>query len=89
MLPTIHGNGTSAQALLDQATGVMDAAAPNGRDYYPQSDAAINRAGLEHAARCQQITALLLEYEALAEHCATAVNREADRRRQHGMANRS
>ena len=47
ILPTIHRNGTSASALLEQAREAYSAArhllkalseaAPHGRDYYPQN----------------------------------------------------
>jgi hypothetical protein len=46
VLPTIHLNGTGRQALVEQLTAALDglenaleklrAAAPHGRDYYPQ-----------------------------------------------------
>ena len=90
ILPTIHSNGTSAQALLDQARGVLDAlralrgamadVAPNGRDYYPQGEEAARTACREHERRRQSVERIWLEYEALAEHCAAAVCRQNDKR---------
>ena len=75
MAPTIHLNGTSAEALL---AGYMDAAhvlrdaliavartAPNGRDYYPQGESAYTAAAREHTARLLAVTSVLKEIERL------------------------
>lgn len=66
--PTIHLNGTSRDALLEQARAVSDAlyrvlgalsdAHPNARDYYPQGDGAYTRAADEWLAQCKQISAM-------------------------------
>jgi len=80
MLPTIHMNGTSAQALLEgycDAISAVHAAlealantAPNGRDYYPQGPNACATADSEHGARKQALMKVLNELQALAEHVA-------------------
>jgi len=82
--PTIHGNGTSGEALLTQQTDAvsalydaleaMTAAAPNGRDYYPQGPEAFRLAAAEHAARIAKVRAVLAEYEAAAEVIADLID---------------
>jgi hypothetical protein len=81
-LPTIHMNGTAGADLLAAylaalealrlASVALQATAPNGRDYYPQGDAAILAAGQEHRTRVAALTALMVEVEALALHVADA-----------------
>jgi len=76
MVPTLHLNGTSRVELLNQqlealqalrlARLAMRAAAPNGRDYYPQGKGAFEKADSEHAARVRAIDDLLTNLEALA-----------------------
>lgn len=54
MIPTVHGNGTSWEALLEgivkaarkvrQAEDALREAWPNGRDYYPQGAEALQKA---------------------------------------------
>lgn len=81
IFPTVHLNGTSQDELLDQLTTATQAireaqkalanAAPNGRDYYVQSDPrAIYKAQDEHCARMQKLTDVLRELEEIAEHIA-------------------
>ncbi len=82
ILPTIHRNGTSADALLEQARAAGDAlrealdalqgAAPNARDYYPQGPDAYRAAEAEHAARIGALRRVLADMQALAEHAADA-----------------
>lgn len=70
--PSVHLNGTSVEALLEQNRKVsralrttleaMSEAAPHGRDYYPQGSEALGKAMAEHKARVDQITGLLEEY---------------------------
>jgi pantothenate synthetase len=70
--PTIHLNGTSIEALLEQNRQVsralratleaMSEAAPHGRDYYPQGSEALGQALAEHKSRVDQILSLLEEY---------------------------
>lgn len=65
-VPTIHSNGTSEESLLEQfgdarvailkAQEALAKAAPNGRDYYPQGDAALRKAQDEHRARVDALT---------------------------------
>ena len=72
ILPTIHSNGTSAQALLDQARGVLDAlralrgamadVAPNGRDYY-LVDGSLRQAQDQHDRRASALRGVLDEIE--------------------------
>ena len=78
IFPTIHLNGTSKQALLDQvldaAHAVQDAikalenATPNGRDYYPQGADAIKLAIAEHTARVTKLKEVFGELAKLAIH---------------------
>jgi hypothetical protein len=60
-IPTIHLNGTSSDALIDQwttagqallgAIAALTAAWPNARDYYVQGPTAADEAKREHEAR--------------------------------------
>lgn len=64
-LPTIHLNGTSAEALttslrnaitaLDSALNALAQTAPHGRDYYPQGDGAYPKALREHLDRAHRV----------------------------------
>jgi len=77
MVPTVHLNGTASEDLIEQlcdvsralaeAIAVMQKAAPNGRDYYPQGPEAIKKALAEHAARLEMVDAVQREIEMLAE----------------------
>lgn len=88
--PTIHMNGTSADALFDSlahASGALAAALrglettrPNARDYYPQGDAAFKQAQVEHAARVAHVLGVRQEIQALAEHVADERDAQANRR---------
>jgi hypothetical protein len=65
-LPTVHLHGTSreelcrqlrrADAALLSAYGAVAATAPDGRDYFPQGDAAIAEAIKEHRNRLRRIS---------------------------------
>jgi hypothetical protein len=78
--PTIHTNGTSARALceaygkarmaLEAAMELHAEAAPNGRDYYPQGQAAMAAARGEHVARAVRLNAVRDELLALEMHAA-------------------
>lgn len=80
MLPTIHLNGTSLATLAeanDKAhTAILEAiaklaeAAPNGRDYYPQSPDAIYKARDEHYSRIDRLKSVLKELEQIGEYLA-------------------
>jgi hypothetical protein len=82
MLPTIHLNGTSRDALAESyanaggavraALNALVEAAPNARDYYPQGGDAFTAAAAEHNARCAALRKVLEELSALAEHVADA-----------------
>ena len=75
--PTVHLNGSSREALETQFRDVVSAlqslieamveARPNGRDYYPQGDAAFQEAQVEHARRLTIASNLKREYEELWE----------------------
>lgn len=77
IVPTIHINGTSGPALLEQATGVlaalriardaMQSAAPHGRDYYTQGDDALRLALNAHTYNLGLIDGLMAHYQKLAE----------------------
>lgn len=76
-IPTIHLNGTSREALLEgyceavhalhEAGRKLAAAAPNGRDYYPQAAGAINVAMDQHEARMTKLREIITELETIAE----------------------
>ena len=61
IIPTVHLNGTSRQALVDGyneactalqgALGALQDAEPNARDYYPQGDGVFAAARAQHAER--------------------------------------
>ena len=76
-VPTVHLNGTSKQALLDQLQEAIGAiedagkalarAAPHGRDYYIQKDNPINAAMDQHDARMEKLRSIVRELEFIAE----------------------
>jgi hypothetical protein len=76
-VPTIHMNGTSKNALIAQILEVRKAlskvftamadASPNGRDYYPQGDQAIIKAGAGHRSRLERLTSVYAELGEIAE----------------------
>lgn len=80
--PMIHLNGTGRARLVKQYTTATDAlrealtalsgTAPNGRDYYPLGDAAMALADHEHRERMEWLRRILLEVEALRDHCTDA-----------------
>jgi uncharacterized membrane protein len=65
VIPTVHLNGTSKAALIEQLEAAYDAlvtaentirqAAPNGRDYYPQGSNVIYDAIEQNVARQQKV----------------------------------
>jgi hypothetical protein len=87
--PTIHLNGTSQDALLEQVTAAATAvfracvalnqASPHGRDYYPQGENAFTQARAEHADRMARLTDVYRELEVIAQAIADA---PSPRRRQ-------
>lgn len=78
IVPTIHMNGTSKAELvrgyeeayesLSVAYEKMRQAAPNGRDYYPQSESAIGTAIDEHMERLEVVADLMQDYEDMIGH---------------------
>lgn len=64
-IPSIHSNGTSAEALLEQledasnaldnALEALSQAAPHGRDYYPQGAGAYHIAREDHMTRTKRV----------------------------------
>jgi hypothetical protein len=76
MLPTIHLNGTSREALYGpyvaarqavvEAIDKVRATNPNGRDYYPQGPDAIHEARVQHLIRIDCLEAIKAELEQLA-----------------------
>lgn len=76
-VPTVHLNGTSKQALVDQyqdsavalaeAIRVISTNGPNGRDYYLQGPDAIKRADQEHEARLRRLREVLADLERMVE----------------------
>jgi hypothetical protein len=78
MLPTIHLNGTAGADLQDQITDAMlalhtaikalQAAGPNGRDYYVQQDVtAFAQAQQQHWDRLAKLEAVQVDLVAIAE----------------------
>jgi hypothetical protein len=75
MIPTVHLNGTSKQALLDQLGDAIDAvheagrklaaACPNGRDYYTQGSGATLLAVAQHEARMAKLKDVATELETI------------------------
>lgn len=71
MIPTIHLNGSSRGALLEQLTdannaleaaiNTLQAAGPHGRDYYPQGEDAIRTALQEHQDRIRRVRSVQQE----------------------------
>jgi len=78
ILPTIHLNGTSKEQLFEDlstalyavqaAKEAVQAAAPNGRDYYTQSGNALQQALAQHAERLRSLQTVYDELHAIAEH---------------------
>lgn len=76
-VPTIHLNGTSRERLFEPliealnalrtATEKVAATAPNGRDYYPQGEGAIDDALRQHRRRMQDLEAIQRELTEIAE----------------------
>jgi hypothetical protein len=70
-IPTIHMNGTSRAAIIEQletahtaieaAIRALEQAGPNGRDYYPQGAGAIQEALRQHANRLHNLSAVSKE----------------------------
>ena len=79
-LPTIRLNGTAAADLYAQAERVaaaardlilaLEAATPNGRDYYTQGPAAMGAASAEHEARVRAVVQIRNDAGALMEHAS-------------------
>jgi hypothetical protein len=75
-IPTIHLNGTSGMQLLDDHLAAVEAlrdawkalaaAAPNGRDYYPQGPGAFSTAIDQHADRLSRLDKIKKEIEEIA-----------------------
>ena len=88
--PTIHMNGTAPETLRDEylavAHSIRDAVKKaegmdfNGRDYYPQGDAAWQQAKEEHHKRINDLNVIWLQFEELAGHCQHAIYDRAKRR---------
>ena len=79
-VPSVHINGTSKQALLEdlthaghaivQAISALQMVAPHGRDYYPQGSDALRVATSEHLARIQKLQDILSEIAYIADKVA-------------------
>jgi len=77
-LPTIHFNGTGADDLLADNRAAYNAiraaydalrkTAPHGRDYYPQSEEAIQHAVDEYRARLTALHGVMAELDHIAMH---------------------
>lgn len=77
MIPTVHLNGTSKDALVEQLCAAiysvheagrkLAAACPNGRDYYTQDGNAIGKALAQHEARMTKLRDVAAELTVIAE----------------------
>lgn len=75
-VPTVHLNGDNVDVLFNQqlvaihalraATEALQAAAPNGRNFYVQAPGALGAAALQHEARCNKLRAVFEELEHIA-----------------------
>ena len=89
-LPSIHLNGTSAEALERQyenaSTALVAAiealceASPNGRDYYVQGASATQEAIAEHEARIKSLRAVLKDVDTLGSHVQVIINERGARK---------
>lgn len=76
-IPTVHGNGTSRDALLEtnkaarhavrKAMDAIRAAAPNARDFYVQGPCAFTAASDEHSARIAALQVVYVELTQIVE----------------------
>jgi len=76
--PTVHRDGTSLDALLEQldtairaisaAYDALALAAPNGRDYYPQGPDAIHTAVRQHYQRANSLREAHTQLSAIYVH---------------------
>lgn len=76
-IPTIHLNGTSREQLqkeildaaraVNKAISALEAAAPNGRDYYVQSPEAFRLAQTQHRDRLDRLQSVYDELFAISE----------------------
>jgi len=84
MLPIIHSNGTSREALIeayvealtaiDYALDAIKYTVPNDRDYYPRGPDATHAAWREHTERVRRLHEIRDELYALSEHCELSPN---------------
>ena len=91
LIPTIHLNGTTGEALLEQYTSAAHAvqkaidavcdAGPNARDYYVQGPDAGLAAQREHEARVKALKTVRDELAAIMEGIQDQIDaKEASRR---------
>ena len=76
--PTVHLNGSSGHELLRQniearnaveaAIRLLQEAAPNGRDYYPQGADAWRDAHAEHVDRLKRLQTVSAELQEIIDH---------------------
>lgn len=77
LAPTIHRNGSPPEHLIEAARNAkravnaaveaLCAMHPNGRDYYPQGDGALQVAEREHQARMTKLREVLEEVTAIGD----------------------
>ena len=85
ILPTIHMNGDTGASLRDEhiaawravkkAIDGVQKVGPNGRNFYPQGDAAIGQAIEEHRERIGKLVDVADQLYAIAEHCDSLATR--------------
>jgi hypothetical protein len=91
VVPTVHLNGTSTQALLADLTAALEAlraarqrvrmAAPNARDYYPQGAAATALAMEQHDRHLAGLKAVSDEIEEMLDHVQAVADFQTAQRR--------
>ena len=84
ILPTIHLNGTGPKMLKEgyllayravkDAEAALIAVEFNGRDYYPQGDAAWKQARVEHGERLKQLHTIADDLMQICEHASDALD---------------
>lgn len=78
--PTVHLNGTSSTALLDEnlealeavnaAVRALERASPNARDYYPQGPNAFRAVQAEHQERIDKLQAVAVDLSRIVDALA-------------------
>ena len=60
---TLLSDNAAARDAINNAIDIVAKAAPNGRNFYPQGDGAINEAIAQHIKRVECLEAIRQEFE--------------------------